>query len=360
MRHLLGLSAALAATLAQCHRPRAQIDVPADAAAISKIDVHTHLFADRSALDQLFERWNMSVVDINLPQTPLFPGTPGSRWSRMLQLRAAHPGRVTLCATPDLTRIDGPDFPAAPLRELTSALDSGAAVIKIWKNVGMFVRDSAGRYVEIDDRRLEPLWDLVAKRRVPVIVHVGDPVVGWGPPHDHDPDIAFFLASRDEYPYLHPEMPRWSEIMAARSRWLRAHPNLTVVAAHFGNMADSLDLLAGILDSFPNLYLDTSARTSQLRRQPVGRVRAFVLRYQDRILYGSDVHTIGDEKSLNSQELANEAQRMNDVLADDWHYYNRELALPRPVLEKIYHGNAQRVLNLPLTFASATRDDRSR
>ena len=360
MRHLFGLSAALAASLAQCHRSRTQIDVPPDAAAISKIDIHTHLFADRAALDQLFKRWNMSVVDINLPQTPLFPGTPESRWSRMLRLRAMHPERVTLCATPDLTRVDRPDFPTTALAQLTSALDSGAAVIKIWKNVGMFLRDSAGRYIQIDDHRLEPFWELAAKRGIPVIAHVGDPAVGWSAPRENDPDMAFFLASRDEYPYLHPEMPQWREIMAARSRWLRKHATLTVVAAHFGNMADSLNLLAGILDSFPNLYLDTSARTSRLRRQPLGRVREFVLRYQDRILYGSDIHTIGDENSLNSQELASEALRINEVLADDWHYYSRELALPRPVLEKIYHGNAQRVLKLFPTFASAARDERAR
>lgn len=360
MRHLVLLSAALAGSLAQCHGARPQIDVPPDAAAIAKIDVHMHLFADRAALDSLFRRWNMSVVDINLPQTPLYPGTPQSRWSRMLQLRAKHPARVVLCATPDLTGIGRPDFPAAALAELTSALDSGAALIKVWKNVGMFLRDSAGHYIQIDDHRLKPFWDLVSTRNVPVIVHVGDPAVGWGPRRENEPDLSFFLASPDQYPYLHPEMPTWRAIMSARSRWLRAHPTLTVVAAHYGNMADSLHLLASVLDSFPNLYLDTSARTSRLRRQPLARIREFVLRYQDRLLYGSDVHTIGDEKSLDSRDLANEALRINEVLADDWHYYSRELALPRPVLEKIYHGNAQRVLKLFPTFASATRDDHSR
>ncbi len=95
-----------------------------------------------------------------------------------------------------------------------------------------------------------------------------------------------------------------------------------------------------VLDRYPNLYLDISARDYELGRQPRTALK-FLTRYQDRILWGTDM---GRDKTVYL--LWWRLLETGDEFIPGriwWRYYGLEM--PRELLEKLYRSNARRVLN---------------
>jgi predicted TIM-barrel fold metal-dependent hydrolase len=149
--------------------------------------------------------------------------------------------------------------------------------------------------------------------------------------------------------------------MDARDHILAKHPDLVVIGAHVGSLEYDVDEVAKRLDRYPNFHVEVSARTLDLARQPATKVRAFFLKYQDRILYGVDRSW---RPYVTPQVKPSEADRQKfaaDLEAQyrrDWDYYAgtgqvtygaetvEALGLPRDVLEKFYWKNAGRIIGV--------------
>ncbi len=319
--------------------------VPRRQASIDKIDVHTHYFAERGYLIPLLQRWRMRAVILNYTM-----GEPDSlvrrRWAGVVALQRTAPDRFLLATTFDPKHIDQPDFATHTIAQLQHDFDQGAVMVKIWKDLGMQVRDARGAFVQIDDPRLQPIWDFLSARHVPVLAHTADPHDGWRPLDPKSPHYEYFSTHPEFYPYKHPEMPTWETILAATDRWLARNPHLTVIGAHLGSMADDLDGLGRRLDSFPNFNVDVSARLSDLRRLPPDRVRRFFSTYQDRILFGADRSTEGPEAGKDTVAVRREKERTEVALSGWWDYVTRTLNLPGSTITKFYSANAIRLLRL--------------
>jgi predicted TIM-barrel fold metal-dependent hydrolase len=172
--------------------------------------------------------------------------------------------------------------------------------------------------------------------------------------HVTDPD-AFFLpvdGTNERYDELS-EFPAWSfhgpkfptkeSILEARSRVFARHPSTTFVALHFGDQPENLDALSGVLDRHPNVMTEMGARHAEIGRQP-RRAREFFLKYQDRILFGTDF--------VPSEAMYRNWFRFLETADEHFDYWEAPsqgrwkiygLDLPRDVLEKVYRGNAERV-----------------
>jgi len=121
-----------------------------------------------------------------------------------------------------------------------------------------------------------------------------------------------------------------------------------VVGAHLGSMETNVDEIARRFDRYPNFAVDTAARIEYLMMQPRDKVRAFLIKYQDRVLYGTDLVVM--PKDDTEKALA----EWNDTYARDWKFFATNktvevkgrkfqgLELPEPVLRKLYHDNAVR------------------
>jgi len=226
-------------------------------------------------------------------------------------------------------------------------------------------RDRSGSYVQIDDPRFQPIWDFLAAERIPVLAHIGEPRAAWLPLDPNNPHYDYYSRNPQYHAYNHPEMPRWETMVEARDRWLARNPNLTVVGAHLGSLEYDVDELAQRLDRFPNFHVDTAERFGDLVIQPIGKVRDFFIRYQDRILYGTDLGTGRPVSELSPAQLETEHRALIEKRFQvTWDYltgadsldfertgtpFRRRTAglrLPREVVEKVYHRNAERVLGL--------------
>jgi len=324
-----------------------------DFASIDKIDVHTHLNSKDPALVDQAAQDGFRLITINVDY-PDFPALSEQRESALAQVKA-HPERVAFAAAFSTKNWDAPDWQQTTLRDLGTAFAQGAIAVKVWKNIGMSLRDASGKLVMVDDARLDPVFDFIQKRGKVLIGHQGEPRNCWLPIEQMtvNNDKEYFREHPQYHMYLHPEMPSYEAQMAARNRMLGKHPDLKFMGAHLASLEWSVDELARFLDGHPRAVVDLAARMGQVQfqsNQDRERVRRFFIKYQDRVLYGTD---LTQEPKADPKAMREEA---HSVWTRDWQYLAtdavikvpeldapvRGLALPKAVIRKIYAGNAER------------------
>ena len=347
------LLAALLLPLAGCSpRPLETSRMPpltmAEVRAIPKIDVHAHYESDDTALVAALASWNARSVLVNV----LTDGRLVEKGENMWRLARAHPERFVHITTFDPAPVDDPQFAARTIARLRAEIERGAKGVKVWKTVGMEIKDAQGRYVQIDDARYQPIWDFLAERGIPVLAHIGEPQAAWLPLDTNDPHYGYYSTNPQYHAYAHPEVPRWETIIAARDRWVARNPRLVIVGAHLASLERDVDEVAKRLDRYPNLYVETAARINDLVMQPTPKVRDFMIRYQDRVMWGTD---FGEGNTTRARIESGFTQHWSYLAGADsisfgragaWNARVPGLALPRPVLEKIGHLNAERVLKM--------------
>jgi hypothetical protein len=183
--------------------------------------------------------------------------------------------------------------------------------------------------------------------------HLGEPKNCWLPLDSMTTqnDRRYFEEHPEYHMYLQPEMPLHEALMDARDRMLEKNPDLRFVGAHLASLEYSVDELAKRLDRFPNMAVDLAARMGQLFYQTAQdheKVREFFIKYQDRILYGTDLVDNGkgsredlyrnmEENWRRDWEFFVSDHDMNSSLIQDSF---RGLKLPNEVVDKIYYHNA--------------------
>ena len=317
--------------------------------AVAPIDVHVHLYKDDPAFGAVLKRLNLRVLDIIVidDRDPYGKGLEPQR-SDTLKVVHVTAGRAVFCTTFSPYDFEDPGFAQRTIRQLDTDFSRGAVAVKIYKVMGMEMKSKAGKYVMPDDPAFEPIYQSIAAHNRTVVAHIAEPDSCWQPPNPASPDYSYYKQHPEEYAYLHPEWPSKAAILAARDHFLEESPKLRVVGAHLGSMETDVDEIAKRFDHYPNFAVDTAARVEYLMMQPRDKVRAFLIKYQDRVLYGTDLVVM--PKDDTEKALA----EWNDTYARDWKFFATNktlevkgrkvqgLELPEPVLRKLYHDNAVR------------------
>jgi predicted TIM-barrel fold metal-dependent hydrolase len=235
-----------------------------------------------------------------------------------------------------------PEWAAGRLRVQASW---GAEGLKIWKGLGLHVRDPQGQLVAVDDPRLDPIWETAGDLGLPVVVHVADPVAFFQP-LDARNERWEELQGHPDWHFPNPPFPSFRTIVEGLASLVGRHPRTTFIGAHVGCYAENLGWVGQVLDHCPNFAVDISARIAELGRQPY-TARRFLLRYADRILFGTDagadlptyrtyyrfLETADEYFPYDAGTIPGQGR---------WRIYG--LDLPDEVLEKIYLGNAERIM----------------
>ena len=352
MTAVLAVSIALASALgtgplfeAQSGRPPAG-DL-ASFAALAPIDAHVHLYKDDPAFGALMQRLNLRILDICLidDRDPYFKRVEPQRGD-VLKVVHRTGGRAVLCTTFSPYEFEEPGFARDTIRHLDADFAAGAIAVKIYKVMGMEIKSKAGKYAMPDDPAFEPIYKDIAAHDRTVVAHIAEPDSCWQPPNPDSPDYEYYQQNPQEYAYAHPEWPSKATILAARDHLMAENPTLRVVGAHLGSMEADVNEMAQRFDRYPNFAVDTAARVPYFMLQRRDKVRAFLIRYQDRILYATDLVVM--PKDDTERALA----EWRNSYARDWKFFATDqnveyrghsyqgLALPRPVLRKIFHDNA--------------------
>lgn len=353
MTHRRLLPALVALALAPALAPA---DAPPAFEEIPKIDVHSHVFEDLPEVVEMMDRVRMRIVNVCVRGTDLDRMRQAEEMAERLQAKYGK-GRFPFASTFDLTRRDDPDYHDQVKRWLDGTFEKGAVMVKIWKEVGMEIQDQQGRFILPDEALFEPIYAFLAERGKPLLAHLAEPLDAWRPLDPQSVHYGYYSKTPEWHLFGREGFPSHEAIVAARDRILERHPRLTVIGAHLGSLEHDVDEIARRLDRYPNFSVDTSARTADLTRQPREKVRAFLIRYQDRVLYGLDRSRRPDpQRESTSEERAAFARSLEEDYRRDFRYYAGEgemeyrgktvrcLGLPREVLEKLYHANAERLV----------------
>jgi len=328
----------------------------ADFYQLNKIDTHVHLDTDKTVFVETARSHNVRLLTLNT-DVPDYP--PVAEQQRLaLQMKSQFSGWVEYATSFTMEGWDGPGWTDRTLAYLDDSFARGAVAVKVWKNIGIEFKDKDGRFVMIDDPRFDRVFAHLERRGIPLVGHLGEPKNCWLPLEQMtvNNDRDYFRKHPEYHMFLHPEYPRYEEIIRARDRMLEKHPALKFVGAHLGSLEWNVDTLAACLDRFPNMAVDLAGRMPPLQHQTVEnreRVRRFFIKCQDRILYATDLAADGTE---NPEEVKAHLHRK---WLQDWKYLAtdssmtvsevngtfRGLKLPVNVLEKVYYQNAKKRFN---------------
>ncbi len=241
----------------------------------------------------------------------------------------------------------GGKFPEWAAGRLKTQKERGAQGLKIWKPFGLHVKDEKGQLVKVDDARLSPIWDMAAELKLPVMIHVADPVAFFDP-IDETNERWEEIGAHPDWAFTNPPFPPFMEIMNGFFNLVKRHAKVTFIGAHVGCYGENLGWVGRMLTACPNYYIDISARLGELGRQPY-TARKFFIQYQDRILFGSDMSPDLDAYRLYYRFLETDDEYFNyntSEVPGQGRWYVCGLYLPDDVLKKVYSGNAQHILSL--------------
>ena len=231
---------------------------------------------------------------------------------------------------------------------LAASQRAGARGLKVWKDLGLGVRDPDGALVAPDDARLAPLWEAAGELGLPVLIHTADPIAFFDPV-DAANERLEELAAHPDWSFHGPGLPSFERLMEALEAIIAAHPRTNFIGAHVCCCAEDLAWVDRMLSSYPNLHLDFSARIAELGRQPRA-ARALFVRHADRVLFGTDEfppRRAAYETYFRFLETADEHFDYAPDAEPPWpqgRWAVSALDLPHELLGPIYRENALRVL----------------
>ena len=311
------------------HPPKARYPV---------IDVHAHVYAKTP---REVAAWVRTMDETGVQTTVILSGATGAEFDRLVDLYLKpYPGRFQLYCGLETKGADKPDYPQRAVAELVRCYRQGARGVGELSDKGSGYTKGAqlprDKRLHPDDARLNLFWKKCAELKLPVNVHMADHPSAWRPPDNHQERSPGF----QQYNQYGKDVPSYDEILSIRDRLIDSEPKTIFIACHFSNQGNDLATLSKVLDKFPNLYVDMSARSYELGREPRTAAK-FLQRHQDRVLFGTDM---GVEKSMYLawwRLLETPDEYMPGP--NWWRLYGLEL--PDGVLEKLYRGNALKVLN---------------
>ena len=251
-----------------------------------------------------------------------------------------YPERFGVFVNLDLSKIGRKDFKLNTEKYLLNASKIGATGLKIYKNLGLNLKDGEGNRVKVDDDRLQFIWEKCAELNLPVLIHSGEPIAFF---QNIDKYNERWLHAKQRPSSFRPsdKYPSFEIVMSEQYNMFKKNPKTTFINAHMGWYGNNLSKLDQQLIDLPNVYVEFGAVINELGRQPVS-ARKFFIKHQDRILFGKDNYN-KEEYYLYFQVLETSDEYIEYFRKRHglWRLYG--LNLPDSVLKKVYHQNALKI-----------------
>ncbi len=328
-----------------------------------RIDAHAHI--GYNGFDRAIRIMDLSGIRrlVNLSG-----GIPGYDFEMMQTLANMTRNRIINYVNLNWYYVDYPElFQKINIRNLNRAKAMGAKGVKIFKSLGLGIRYSDGRLLRVDEEILDPIWKECGRLGLPVSIHSADPVAFFKPPTP-DNERYIELLAHPGWSFYGNDYPTFEELISQFENLIRRHPETVFIGVHFGNYAENPDFVGSMLDKYPNYYIDIAARVPEFGRHNAQKMHDFFIKYQDRILFGTDIGIYSDSLWLGSKGFEPEPDDEDAIEFYRKHYkyfetdaYQMEhmtpvqgdwkidaINLPDEVLEKLYYRNAEKVLNITL------------
>ena len=316
-------------------------------------DFHTHFgpmflgkdYAQKYDTDQAVSTMKLAGVcgAVNLD------GGFGEQTDRMLEKTEGHGDFITTFGGVDLSLFERPDFDTVVYRSLRDGKRKGIRGVKVWKDLGFWIRGRDGVCLRPDDERLSPVWQAAAEEGLPVLIHVADPVAFFRPIDERNERLEE-LAEHPDWSFFGEEYYSFEALLEMQERVVADNPKTTFIVAHVGSYAENLAYVGRCLSLYPNMYVDMADRLAELGRQPY-TAADFLERHADRVLFSTDSYPLALHRYptyYRFLETGDEYFEYEPCVRPPrqgrWRIYG--VKLTDPTLKKIYYENAKRILGI--------------
>ncbi len=297
-----------------------------------KIDAHVHVRTENPLVMEIAKTHNFKYLSIATRS--------GSQESIDKQLnitkkvKEVNPNQLAFTTTFSMENFEKAGWQEGVIARLKKDFEDGAIAVKVWKDIGMTFQDSLGNFIMIDDPRFDPILDFIAENGKTLVAHIGEPKNCWLPLDSMTVinDKKYFEEHPQYHMYLHPDYPSYERQVESRDNVLAKHPDLTLVGAHLGSLEWSVGELAKRLDQFPNFAVDMAARVCHFQVQDRQKVKDFIIKYQDRLLYSTDL-VINDDMDVEER-----MSQLEDEWQSDWKYFTSTEEMSSPNVERAFQG----------------------
>lgn len=327
------------------YHPISRYQMPAtwvDKARFPAIDLHSHPYVKTEAeLDE----WVQTMDSVGLATSVVMTYATGSRFDSLVQLFSKYPDRFILFCGFDYTGYDQPGFGPAAVAELERCYKAGARGVGELgdKGKGLFYSKPTAAYgMHVDDPRMTPLIQKCGELGIPISIHVAEPIWMYDTMDAYNDGLmnAFKWRLDDQ-----PDILGHAAMVQTLENAVRDNPATTFIACHYANCSYDLSILGRMFDNYPNLYADIGARYAETATIP-RFVNRFFQKYQDRLVYGTDMGTDPEMYRTTFRILETEDEHFYDHDLSGYHWALNGYGLPEAVLQKVYRTNARKILGL--------------
>ncbi|GEO12071.1 amidohydrolase family protein [Segetibacter aerophilus] len=303
------------------------------------IDVHNHQFGMAT---QNLKELAAEMAKLNMAVMVNLSGSNGSTLKQAVDnAKANAPKKFIVFANINFSGVGENGWTEKAVKQLEEDVKNGANGLKIFKTLGLSVKDNTGKRVTVDDVRLDPIWRKCGELKIPVLIHTADPKSFWDP-LDEKNERWLELKTHAGRKRSDSDPAPFETLIQEQHNIFKKHPNTTFIAAHFGWFPNDLARLGKLLDERPNVVVEFGAVIAELGRQPKA-AKAFFTKYQDRILFGKD-SWVPEEYATYFRVLETEDEYFpyHKKYHAFWRMYG--MGLPDDILKKVYYKNALRVV----------------
>jgi predicted TIM-barrel fold metal-dependent hydrolase len=324
------------------YKPKSIYNIPQthiEKAKYPAIDVHSHPYARGP---EEITRWVKNMDAVGIERTVVLTYSSGAKFDSIHALYSKYPERFELWCGFDFEGYDQPGFGPAAVAELERCYNMGArGVGEISdKGKGLYAGPTKAYGMRLDEPRMDPLLQKCAELDMPINIHVGEPIWMYETMDSTNDGLMNAYEWRLDNQLGIVDHRGMIDIL---ERAVKRHPKTTFIACHFANCGYDLNILGALLDKYPNLYADIGARYAEVA--PIPRFTAkFFERYQDRLLYGTDMGFDREMYRITFRILESEDEHFYETGQFGYHWALNGFGLSDEVLKKVYRENALKVL----------------
>ena len=303
------------------------------------IDMHSHAYAKTA---KEVDQWVKNMDSAGIQKTIILSDETGDSFDSVEARFARYPKRFEIWCGFDYTGYDEPGWSQKAVKELEKCFKAGAKGVGELgdKGLGLFYSRPVPAWgMHIDDPRMKPLLEKCAQLHMPVSIHVADPMWMYQP-MDSTND-GMMNAFKWKVDLTKKGILNHQQLINTLINAVKENHKTTFIACHLANCEYDLSILGKMFDQYPNLYADISARYEETAAIP-NYVHAFYTKYQDRLVYGTDMGYEFNMYKNTFRILETGDEHFYYDYAYHWPLYG--LALSDIVLKKIYRDNALKIM----------------
>ncbi len=326
------------------YRPQSIYKTPRTLIAKAKypvIDMHSHAYAEGP---EQIAQWVKYMDEVGIEKTMILTAATGAKFDSIYALYSKYPDRFAVWCGFDYTGYDKAGFGPAAVAELERCVKVGAAGVGEMgdKGKGLFYEHPTKAWgMHLDDPRMDPLLEKCADLRIPVSIHVADPIWMYQPMDSTNDGLMNAMEWRLDN---QKDIVDHAGMIDILERAVKRHPRTIFIAVHFANLCYDLTKMGELLDKYPNLYADNAARYAETA--PIPRfVSGFYEKYQDRLLYGTDMGFDREMYRITFRILESTDEHFYEIDQFGYHWALNGFGLSDQILKKVYRDNALKILN---------------